>query len=98
MQEFRMCGHEMKHDARMTSGKPIGNGGHKARGERGDASDPHFPGSGVGEKLDVLYALTQVVEYSRSAVEQRATELGQLDPLSVAVQQAHAKGTLQIRD
>src|SRR5215208_7213949 len=98
MQEFRVCGHEMKHDARMPSGKPVGNGGHKARGERGDASDPHLPRSGIGEKLDVLQALTQVVEDSRSTGEQRATELGRLDPLAVAVQQAHAKGMLQIPD
>ena len=70
----------------------------KLAASEGAASDPHFPSRRVGEKLDVLHALAQVVEYGRSAIEQRATVLGRLDPLAVAVEQAHAERMLQFRD
>ena len=62
------------------------------------ASDPHFPSSRVGEKLDVLHALAQLIEDGGPAIEQRATVLGRLDPLAVAVEQAHAERMLQFRD
>ena len=42
--------------------------------------------------------LAQVIEYGRAAVEQRATVLGRLDALAVAVEQAHADRMLQFRD
>ena len=62
------------------------------------ASDPHFPGRGVGEKLDVLHALAQVIEYGHPAIEQRAAILRRLDPLAVAIEQAYAERMLQFRD
>ena len=57
VQCFRICGHEMKHDARMAPGEPIDDGGNEAHGPKGVASNPHFPGRRVGEKLDVLHRL-----------------------------------------
>src|SRR5262249_7349115 len=98
MQCFGWFDHEMRYDARMAPGKPFDDAGNETRSERGSASNPHLSSRRVGEKLDVLHALAQVIEYGRSAIEQRATVLRRLDPLAVAVEQAHAEGMLQFRD
>ena len=99
MQLLRLVfGYKMKHDARIAPGKPIDDGGNEARGEMKSASDPHFSGLGVGEKLDVFDALTQSIEDGRSAVEQRATIPGRLNPFAVAIEQANAERMLQFRD
>jgi hypothetical protein len=42
--------------------------------------------------------LAQVIEYSRSTIEQGETVLGRLDPLGGAIDQTHANGVLQFRD
>src|SRR5664279_5406581 len=63
VQCLHMAGHEMKHDARIAPREPLDNGGNEARGQQGAASDPHFARRRIGEKLDVLQGLAQVVEY-----------------------------------
>ena len=88
----------MKHDAWMAPGDPIDDCGNEICRERGRASDAHFAGGRVGEKLDVLHRLAQFIERSHTAIKQRATVGGGLDTLSVAVEQAHAKCMLQLRD
>ena len=60
--------------------------------------DPYFPSRRVGEKLDILESLAQVIEHGHAAIEQRATVLGRYDALPVAVQQAHAERMFQVRD
>src|SRR6266404_3608244 len=97
-QWLQICGHEMKHDARIAPGEPIDDGRNEACGQNGGASDPHFPSRRIGEKLDVLHRLAQVIEYGHSAIEQGATVLGRLDALGVALKQSHANGTFQFRD
>ncbi len=67
-----------------------------AQARVGAASNTRFPRRRVGEKLDVLHALAQLVENSYSAIEQRATILGRLDTLALAVEQAHAERVLQV--
>ena len=42
---------------------------------RAGASDPHFPRRRVGEKLDILPRLTQVIEHSHSALGKDRTLL-----------------------
>lgn len=86
----------MKHDAWVTPGEPIDHRGNEACGERRDAPDPHFSSGGIGEKLDVLHALSQVVKNRHSAIEQRPTIFGRLDPLAVAIQQSHAERMLKV--
>src|SRR5262245_65163660 len=86
---------EMEHDARIAPGEPVDDAGNETRREKGAASNPHFSSRRVGEKLDVLHALVQVVEYGRSTIEQRSTVLGWLDALRVAVEQLHAKSMFQ---
>src|SRR5256885_8250836 len=95
---IRWRNHEMKHDARIAPGEPVDDARNEARGEKGAASDPHFASRRVGEKLDVLHALVQVIEYGCSAIEQGAAELGWLDSLRDAVEQAHAQGMFQVCD
>ena len=95
---IRLLDLEMKHDARIAPGEPVDDAGNETRGEKGAASDPHFTSCRVGEKLDVLHALVQVIEYGCSAIEQRAAVLGWLDALRVAIEQLHAKGMFQFRD
>src|SRR5262245_35346734 len=63
----------MKHHAGMTPGELIGDCGDKARGERGDASDPHFPCRRVGEKLDALHAWRRS---SKTAIPQPSNSVG----------------------
>ena len=46
VQCLHVSGHEMKHDARIAPGEPIDDGGNEARGQKGVASDPHFPSRG----------------------------------------------------
>src|SRR5262245_34124780 len=52
----------MKHNSRITPRQPFDDGRDEDFGDIGAASDPHFPGAWVGEKLDVLHALLQLVE------------------------------------
>ncbi len=93
-----LCGHEMKDDARKAPGESIDSGRNKARGQKWGASDPHFSSRRVGEKFDILHAPAQVIEYGHSTIEQRATILGRLDPLPVAIEQAHTERMFQLRD
>jgi hypothetical protein len=73
-------------------------GRYKASSEKVATSDSHFSSSRVGEKLDILYGLTEVIKRSRSAIEQDPTVLGHFDALRVAVEQSHANSSFQFRD
>jgi len=75
MQRAHICSDKVKDDARILSGKPIDDGGNKARGQKVGATDSHFSGSGIGEKLDVLYSLTEIIECCRSSIEQNSAAL-----------------------
>ena len=93
-----MSGYKMKYDARIALGEPIDESRNKARGQQGAASDPHFSGRGVGEKLDGLQRAAQVIEDSRPSIKQGATVFGRLDTLGVAIDQTHANGLFQFGD
>src|SRR5262249_37868888 len=73
-QSFRFLScDEVKHHSRIARREPFDDGRNEDFGEIGAASDPHFPGSGVGETLDLLDSLAQVIEYGRAAFEERTT-------------------------
>src|SRR5436189_4660966 len=76
----------------MASGEPIDDRRCKARRERIDTSDSHFTDGRVGKKLDLVDALTQLVECRKSVLENRAAIERGLDALAAAMQQAHAQG------
>jgi hypothetical protein len=88
----------MKHDSRITPREWLDDGRDEGRGVGGAASDPNFPGCGVCEKLDVLHRLVQVVEYGRSAIEQRTTTCRRLDAAGVAIEQTYAHCAFQLRN
>ena len=88
----------MKHDTRVATGEPIDDRGDETRCQKGSAADPHLPGRGIGEKLDALHALTQVIENRHAAIDQRVSLSGQLDALAVAIKQSHTERILKGRD
>src|SRR5258707_474872 len=88
----------MKHDARIAPRESIDDGGYEGRGQSGDRSDSNFASRRIRKKLDVLYSATQIIEHGHSAIKQRATVLGRLNPLAVAVEQAYAECRLQFRN
>src|SRR5262249_17121473 len=89
---------EMKYDSRVTPGEAFDDRRAKVFGDIGTATDPDFPSSRVGEKLDILYALLQLVERGHPLIQHGPTALGRLDALCVAVEKARADGMFQFRD
>jgi hypothetical protein len=79
----------------MAPRKAINDCGNERRRESRDRSYPDFSSRRIGKKFDVLYAVTQIVENGYGAVEQRATILGRLNPLAVAIEEAYTECRLQ---
>jgi hypothetical protein len=98
VQRIGLPRNDVKYDAWEAAGELIDDGGNETRGEEVVATYSHVPGSRVGETLNSLHALPQLVEYSDSATEQRASIFGGLDALSVAVEQANADSAFQFCD
>jgi hypothetical protein len=98
MQDVGPCGHDVKNDAWIAPRQPINDGSEEAGGANQRIPNPHLPGRRVGEKLDVLHALAQFVEYGHAAIKQRATAISCFDPLAVALEQAYAERMFQFRD
>src|SRR5262245_36884827 len=98
MQRLCLSCQYMKHNAWKTPGKSINNGRYEAGGQIGVASDPNFPSGWIGERLNVLHRLAQIIEYGCSTVQQGATELGRLYAERVAIEQTDTDGTLQFGD
>ena len=61
-------------------------------------TDSNVTNCRIGQKLDILHRLPQVIEYSRAALKQGAAILGRFNALAAAVEQAYANGVLQLRD
>ena len=61
-------------------------------------SESDFPKRRITEKLNVLYALTEVIKDGRGTVEQCATMDGRIDTLLTAIQETHAHRVFQFRD
>ena len=77
-----------------------GNRDHRdeARAERGGAPDPHLARGRVGEELDVLDALPQLIEGSMAATEYGAPVFGEFDAVRISLQETHSEGVLQLAD
>ena len=88
----------MKYNSRITARKPFDDGRNEGSSEKSVAPDPHIPGRRVGKKLDVLHHPAKFIEGSHSAIEQRASVFSWLDPLPVAIEQAHAECMFEVRD
>ncbi len=90
--------HELDLDTGIAAGEPIDDDGNEAPGQKMGASDPDLPRRGIGEKLDGLQALPEVIEDGHAAIEQRAAAFGRFHALAVAIEQAYPHSTLQFRD
>ena len=84
----------MKHDMRTSLREAINDVRNKTHGKRNN-SNPHLALRRIRKKLDVLQALTQVVKYGHSAIEQCTTVLSWLDTLTSTIEQPYAERTLQ---
>src|SRR4029079_18556507 len=82
----------------MAPGEPIVYGINEAGSERDDAPNAHFPGSRVGQKLNLLHRLAQVIEHGRATRKQGPTAISRSDTLGRAVEQTHADRAFQIGD
>src|SRR5262245_30212661 len=82
----RTAGHDVKHDAGMTPRKPVNDSRHEARGQRWCGSDPHFAHGRVGEELDILHTLPQLVEGCVTAVEHGAAKPRELDAAWISLE------------
>jgi hypothetical protein len=66
--------------------------------QRRRCPDAQLAKGGIGQKIDQLKSLSQIVEKSEAALIQGATVHCGLDAASVAVDQVHAEGVLKIGD
>jgi hypothetical protein len=61
-------------------------------------ANPQLPGGRIGEKSDILDALTQLVEHRDAALYKRPAIGGGLDPLPAPVEKTHPERMLEIGD
>jgi hypothetical protein len=88
----------MHGDSRIFPVEPVEHCGEQAHDHRIMRADPDFADRRIGQKLDVLHRLSQIVEHGRSAVEQRAAVLCRLSAMAAAIEQPHAHRLLKVRD
>ena len=62
------------------------------------ATDPDFADRRIGQELDVLHRLAQVIEHGHAAIEQGAAVLRRLDAVTAAIEQPHADRVFKVRD
>ena len=60
------------------------------------APDPQFSGRGIGEELKLFHALAQLIEYSDTALVQRAAINRWFDPVRAPVEKPQSHGVLDI--
>ena len=88
----------MKHHAWIAPREAIDDGRDEARAERRGAPDPHLARGRVGEELDVLDALPQLIEGSMAATEYGAPVFGEFDAVRISLQETHSEGSLIERE
>src|SRR5262249_21372687 len=71
---------------------------HYPRDERVSCTDPNLAYRRIGDELNVLYRLTQIVEHGGSAVEQGAAILRRLGAMTAAIKQPYGDHIFKISD
>src|SRR5262249_1213907 len=82
---------QMKDDARILPGKLIDDGRYQACGKDRIGSNPQLPYRRVGEELDVLHGLLQLIERDETAIEKRARIDRGFDALRAAIKETHSE-------
>src|ERR1700736_1401021 len=80
----------------MSAIEPLDDVRNKARGERLSASDPCRSDGRVEQRLDVLHAMPQLVEYSQTTLNQCSAIECRFDAVWCAVQQRCAEQVLHV--
>ena len=78
--------------------QPVDDGGNEMRGDGDRASDPQFSGGRIGQEIDVLHALLQLVEGDGGVIQQRARIDRGLDAARIAIEQPDAERGFYIGD
>jgi hypothetical protein len=97
---LRACGHlhHIDGNSSMSRVQPIEHGREQPHNDGIVRADSDFTDRRIGQELDVLDRLAQVVEHGHSTIEQGATILGRLGTLTASIEQPHADGLFQLRD
>src|SRR4029079_2424833 len=82
---------DVEGDPRITPCQTVNHGRDKACGDRRRCPDAYIARAWVGEKIDVLDALPQLVEGGVAAAEHGAAVVGEFDSTRVSLQQAHSE-------
>ena len=91
-------GVDMNGDSRIFSVEPVEHRREHAHHDGVVRADPDFADRRIGQELDVLHRLAQVIEHGHSAIEQGATVLRRLDALAAAIEQSRADRVFEVRD
>ncbi len=98
VQCLHMSGHEMKHDARIAPREPLDDGGNEACGQQGAASIRTSPVRRVGEKLDILQRLAQVIEHRAPPSSKARPYWVGSTPCGLRSTRSYANGVFQFGD
>ena len=93
--------HDRRHmngDSRIFPVEPLEHRRQQAYDHGIVRADPDLADRRIGQELDVLHRLAQVIEHGHAAVEQSATVLRRFGALTAAIEQPHADRVLEVRD
>src|SRR5262249_44122517 len=85
-------------DTRILLSEPAEYRRNQAGNDEFIACDPDFTDRRIGQELDALHALTQLIEDGCTAAEQCAAVLSRLDTSAAAIEQTHAERMFQLGD
>src|SRR5262249_39577695 len=72
--------------------------GQQSRGDDVGTANAQLAGGGIVEELDLLDALTHFVKHGGATSEKSLTVSRRLHPVGRAIEEAHTKGMLEVRD
>ena len=88
--------HHGERDSRVLPRKPGNNVWNQTGNHYLYGSDTNFSGGRIGQIVDLLNALLQIIENHRTPLEKRAPVSRRLDAVTAAIEEAHTKHALEI--
>src|ERR1700686_7203 len=85
-------------DARILTPQPFDNGRKQSGHKYLAAADPELPSGRISQKLDLLYALPNLVKNRDTALEKRPSVERGLDAACAAIEEANSERALQLRN
>ena len=96
--DIRHDGCDVNGDSRVFPAQPVEHGRHHAHNDGIGRHDLHLADRRIGEELDFLHRLAELVEHGGAPVEQGAAIGRRLGAVAAAIKQADADRTFQIGD